>query len=33
MHAAGGVANLDMADTYSKLDMLVPMLLNFARPL
>jgi hypothetical protein len=33
MHAVGGVANLDMADTYSKLDTLAPMLLNFSRPL
>eukprot|EP00978_Attheya_sp_CCMP212_P023947 scaffold74372_cov57-Attheya_sp.AAC.1 len=33
MHAIGGVANLDMADTYSKLDMLASMLFNVSRPL
>ena len=32
MQGSGGLANLDMADTYSKLDTLVPMLLNFTRP-
>jgi hypothetical protein len=33
MHASGGVANLDMADTYTKLETLLPLLLNFSRPL
>jgi hypothetical protein len=33
MHAEGGVANLDMADTYSKLETLLPLLLTFTRPL
>jgi hypothetical protein len=33
MQGAGGVANLDMADTYSKLETLAPMLKGFTRPL
>jgi hypothetical protein len=30
---AKGIANLDMADTYSKLETLAPLLLDFSRPL
>jgi hypothetical protein len=33
MNAEGGVASLDMADTYSKLETLAPMLKGFTRPL
>jgi hypothetical protein len=33
MNAEGGVANLDMPDTYSKLETLLPLLKGFTRPL
>ena len=33
MKNSSGIENLDMADTYSKLETLIPALLGFSRPL